>query len=62
MVIIFLVALCISPFGLGRLALKYGSNWKFKEFETKDKFIYLGLWMVIALWLVLIINCVCKLW
>lgn len=48
--------LCISPFGITRLTLKYGSNWEIKDFETKDKFIYFGLWVVIALWVELIIS------
>ena len=55
-VYIFLVMICVSPFGLARLSLKYGSNWRVKDLETKDKFIYFGLWAVIALWLGLIIS------
>ena len=55
-VYIFLVMLCISPFGFNRLFIKYGSNWKFKDLETKDKFIFFGLWIVVALWFGLIIS------
>lgn len=49
-----------SMFGLVRLTVNYGGNWKFKDLRPFDKFIVIYLFGVIALWLSFIIYAICR--
>lgn len=43
------------PFGLTRLGMKYGANWKFKDLSPFYKWIFIYLCIVIGLWICIIV-------
>lgn len=48
--IIFIVMMITSPFGLTQLRIKYGMSWKFKDLSPFYKGIFIYLCTVIVFW------------